>query len=92
MLRVGGTAILWSRLANRLEGEVRRYLSSACRVSSLALPGQVLPRLSTCPMGGSETNSTPLVLLRPSTCLMVSSEEKSTPLVLPRLSNSQAPL
>jgi hypothetical protein len=39
-------------------------------------------------MGGSETNSTPLVLLRPSTCLMVSSEENSTPLVLLRLSNS----
>ena len=88
MLRVGGTVILWSRIANRLEGEVRMYLRSACRVCSLALLDQVLLRLSTCLVGGSETNSTPLVLLRPSTCLMVSSEENSTPLVLLRLSNS----
>ena len=57
-------------VANRLEGDGRKYLVVR-GVCSLALLDQVLLRLSTCLMGGGETNSTPLVLLRLSTGLVL---------------------
>ena len=88
MLRVGGTAILWSGFLQIVLKAMVACALVVRGVCSLALLDQVLLRLSICLMGGSETNSTPLVLLRPSTCLMVSSAENSTPLVLLRLSNS----
>ena len=60
---MGELPFFGQEFANRLEGDGRKYLVVR-GVCSLALLDQVLLRLSTCLMGGSETNSTPLVLLR----------------------------
>ena len=60
---MGELPFFGQEFANRLEGDGRSYLVVR-GVCSLALLDQVLLRLSTCLMGGSETNSTPLVLLR----------------------------